>query len=138
MNPITITRGEEILAHHTTDSPLSHYGQPVWVVEVDDPEPGLVTWSQEGEEVFELDILGVAHGWLLGRQPQNNAVIGIIWSDGNYFADCLVDKNDRAICGKFNIDKIPVGAHIRNTVFLPGDEGIGAILSIDDGIAGML
>ena len=45
MEPITITQGDQILAHHTTGTPMSHYGQPVWVVEESDPDPGRAEWK---------------------------------------------------------------------------------------------
>jgi hypothetical protein len=94
MNNIKITRGDKTLASHSTDSPLSHYAQAVWVVEVEHPEPGPATWAQEGGPSMTVDILIVDDGWLICRQP-DGLLIGILWSDGSYYAECLIDKKGR-------------------------------------------
>lgn len=87
MNPITITKEGQIIAHHTTDSSMSHYGQPVWTVEDSDPGEGRVIWSQ-GDNQVEMDVLGVVGGWLVAKQP-DGLWIGIIWSDGDYYANVI-------------------------------------------------
>ena len=68
MNAIKITRGAAVLAHHTTQSPLSHYGQAVWVVEDDSPAPGPALW-QQGELRVKMNVVAVRGGWLCVRQP---------------------------------------------------------------------
>jgi len=87
MQPIAITRGKDILAHHTTDSPHSHYGQTVWQVEDSDPARGPAMWTQ-GEHVQPLTILGVVGGWLIARQ-RDGLLCGILWSDGSYYANVI-------------------------------------------------
>ena len=87
MNPIIISRGDKILAHHTTQSSRSSYGQAVWTIEDDDPEPGPVTW-QQGETRIRMTIIEVRGGWLICRQP-GGLLCGIIWSDGNYYANLI-------------------------------------------------
>jgi len=91
MEPIRITRDGEILAHHTTESSMSHYGQAVWVVEEEDVEPGALTWAQGGESVT-LEALGVLGGWLVVRQP-NGTLAGIIWTDGTYHGGNIVSRD---------------------------------------------
>ena len=123
MSKITIKRGQDILAHHTTESPLSHYGQPVWVVEDPDPAPGPITW-QQGETKYTLDLLEVKGGWAIVRQP-DGYLAGIIWSDGTYYADMIVDDKDWSL-----IEDLRPGVHVRGTVVLDPDdpEDLGAIL----------
>lgn len=87
MESIQIYTAEDILAHHTVNSTLSHYNQPVWVIEDEDPDPGRVTWKQ-GEREVDLDILCVKSGWLIVKQP-DGFLCGIIWSDGTYFSNVL-------------------------------------------------
>ena len=90
MEPITISRDGEILAHHTTETPLSHYGTPVWVIEDEEPAPGPVMWTQ-GDNHVTMGVLGTVGGWLVCRQP-GGLLCGIIWSDGNYTADLIVTR----------------------------------------------
>lgn len=90
MEPITIIQNEKIIAHHTTDSSMSSYGQAVWIIEVEDPEPGHALWRQGDQEV-EIIIQGVVGGWLITTQP-DGFLTGIIWSDGNYYADLVEDR----------------------------------------------
>lgn len=101
MEPITITKDEVIIAHHTTDSPMSRYGQLVWVVENDDLDPGDALW-QQGDNKVELKVLGVLGGWLVAAQP-DGLLIGIIWSDGCYYANLV---EDRASKQPISIDQI--------------------------------
>jgi hypothetical protein len=121
MEPITITRGDEILAHHTIESCLSHYGQPMWVVEDEDPEPGPALW-QQGTNQLPLEILGVHGGWLICRQP-DDFLCGVIWSDGGYYAALIEDQNGQALT------ELITGAKIRGTVQLDPSSGedLGAI-----------
>ena len=63
MERISITRNGEVLAHHTTDSPLSHFGQPVWVVEQEEVDPGKVQWCQGSQELTLNALARSAVGW---------------------------------------------------------------------------
>jgi len=92
-----ITRNDEILAHHTTESCMSRYGQEVWIVEDETPEPGPAIWHHE-EKQAELDVLGVLDGWLVVKQP-DGYLAGIIWSDGGYYADVIVDADGKPVAG---------------------------------------
>ena len=122
MEGITITRDGELLAHHTTESSLSHYGQPVWVVELEDPDPGPATWKQ-GDQEIPLEVIEARGGWLVCRQP-DNLLCGIIWTDGTYHADLLVDLEENPV------DELAAGVHVRGTLHMdPEDpEDLGAIV----------
>ena len=124
MEPITISRNGEILAHHTTESSMSHYGQAVWVVEDDDPEPGQVIW-QQGENKIRMTIIEVRGGWLVCRQP-GGLLCGIIWSDGSYYANLIETRDGRPCKSLYKHG----GQQVRGT--LPGDpedpEDLGGIL----------
>jgi hypothetical protein len=88
---IILKRDDEILAHHTTESCLSSYGQIVWVIEDLHPDPGPVMWFQ-GDNIQHLEIVDLVGGWLVVRQD-NKLLAGIIWSDGNYYADAIIDPD---------------------------------------------
>jgi len=124
MDSITIKQGGEILAHHTTNTCLSHYGEPVWVVETDHPQPGPATW-QQGDNVQHLDILSTKAGWLIVRQP-DGALVGILWSDGIYYADLLVSTTTGIPCKTLRRN----GYMVRNTIQCDPDDpnDIGSIL----------
>ena len=111
---IVIERDSEILAHHTTESCLSHYGQAVWIVEDDNPEPGAAIWRQ-GETAVPLDIIKTQGGWLICKQP-DGLLCGIIWSDGSYHADLIVDANDQPA------KEMKAGVHVRNTIHFDADD----------------
>lgn len=121
MTPIVISQGDKIIAHHTTSSPMSSYGQPVWIIEEANPS-GYVTWRQ-GDNRVELEVVEVRDGWLICIQPTGE-YCGIIWSDGSYYANLLVDRDDMPCIDRSgNYD----GLHILGTVVLPGSP-MGAII----------
>jgi len=122
MEPIRILKNEKVLAEHTTASPMSHYGQPVWVVYNDDPEPGKALWVQ-GDNKVVIEIVCTKGGWLIVRQP-DGLLAGIIWSDGNYYANLLLDQQNQPC------KDIKAGNHIKGTIVMdPEDpDDIGAIL----------
>ena len=123
---ITIKRNSKILAHHTTESPLSHYGQPVWVIEDPDPDPGPITYIN-GDHKVDIDLLAIKGGWAIVRPPEEGFLEAIIWSDGLYYADMLVDKNGQPV------ESLPCpGMRVRGTVVIdPSDpDDIGAILRV--------
>ena len=121
MEPIVIRKGQDIIAHHTTESCMSHYGQPVWVVEDEDPEPGPALWQQGANQV-SIEILEVRAGWLICRQP-DRLLCGVIWSNGNYYAEVIEDQDGQALT------ELTAGARIRGTVQFDPDnpEDLGAI-----------
>ena len=124
MERIRIERNGQVLAHHTTATPLCHYGQAVWVVENKSPKPGPATWKQGAKEQ-RLDVLGVKDGWLLCRQ-RGGLLCGIIWSDGGYYADLLVDTKTQKPCKTL---RKRGGQEIRGTIKLdPGPDDLGSIL----------
>jgi hypothetical protein len=93
--PIRIVNANgDLLAEQTTSHPLSSYGTLVWSILDPEPAPGRAIW-QQGKNVQELDNIGVRDGWLIVRQ-QTGILAGIIWSDGSYFADILVDRDGNA------------------------------------------
>ena len=122
MEPITINRGEDILAQHTAESVLSHYGHPVWTVEQEEVEPGPAIW-QQGDQSVEIDILCQRGGWLVCRQP-DGILCGILWSAGNYYAEVLEDQDGNPL------STLQDDARVRGTIQLePGDpEDLGAVL----------
>jgi hypothetical protein len=121
MEKIRISQHGEIIAHHTNESCLSHYGEPVWTIENTEPEPGPAIW-QQGENRQVIDILEVRGGWLICRQP-DGLLCGVIWSDGSYYAALLEDQDGRPVT------ELIAGAHVRGTVFDVGDlEDMGAVL----------
>jgi hypothetical protein len=125
MKPVTITQNGKVIAEHTTDSPLSHYGQSVWVVQEPEPSPGAATWLSGAVEM-QIDIICVRDGWLVCKQ-HDGLLCGIIWSDGDYYANLLVDKNDVPARKWKNS-----GLHVLGAVLAFG--GLGSILPLDPGI----
>lgn len=117
MDKIEIIKEGKILAHHTTEHIRSSYGQSVWCVIDDKPEPGAAQFKQ-GEKTVNIEIIETRGGWLVVRQPDGN-LSGIIWSDGGYFADLIVDTNGSPV--RELID----GCQVRNTLPI-GD--LGSIL----------
>ena len=124
MKPITISRNGETLAQHTTASPLSHYGQAVWVIEVENPEPGPAVW-QQGENQFKLNVLAVRGGWLIAKQP-DGLLCGIIWSDGSYYANLLETRDGRPCKSLYKRG----GQRVRGTIQADPDDpnDLGGIL----------
>jgi len=118
--PISITRlgTGDLLAEQTTSHALSHYGSLIWSIL--DPEPcaGPAIWRQ-GANRQELDVLEVRDGWLIVRQ-QSGVLAGIIWSDGTYFADVLIDGNGHPAT------ELQDGLRVRAAVHM--GEGLGAVL----------
>lgn len=132
MEKIVIRRAEEILAHHTRHHPRSSYGQPIWVVERDEVEPGDIIWSQ-GDHEQTLYALGVVGGWLVVRQP-NGVLAGIIWSDGNYFAGNIVCRATGAPARSESLDHLESGRYqvesalVADDAFMPGSP-LGCVMS---------
>ena len=109
-----LERDGEILAHFTTESSMSHYGQPVWIVEDEDPDPGPVIFHNE-DKMSNLEILGVVDGWLVVRR-ENEELAGILWSDGSYYAGTITGPKDEDITlddlknGDFQVEgTLPMG-----------------------------
>lgn len=109
MNPIIITQGEEVIAHHTTESVLSHYGQMAWSVEKEHPKPGPAIWTQ-GESSIRLQVMGVVGGWLVVRQA-DDLLCGIIWSDGTYVANLIVDRDTSESVKGLTLDELNSGKY---------------------------
>lgn len=116
---IKIIQNEEIIAHYTTESSMSSYGQPVWMI-IKDPEPGIAEWRQ-GDHSVEIEILFEKNGWLICKQP-DGVLCGIIWTDGSYFADLIIDENNQP-CTEF----ADTNRHVRNTLYI-GNDDIGSII----------
>jgi len=116
MTPITISRGKTILAHHTTDHPRSSYGQPIWSIEVERPRAGRALWVQ-GDNQMSMVIYGYQDGWLICRQPDGLAV-GILWSDGVYYADCIIDtRTDKPVKLRNGLKSLKDYHKVRGTVY---------------------
>jgi len=121
MNAITITRSGVILASHTTDHPRSSYGTLIWSIEESNPDPGPAEWSQEDNGKMAITIIGVVGGWLVAKQP-DGLLIGIIWSDGSYYAECIVNRRTQTTTSRAKLSSLQSGKYmVRGTVVLPGD-----------------
>jgi len=120
---IKIVQNGKILAEHTTDSPLSHYGQAVWTILEPEPIPVAAMWIQ-GVVKQWIEILQVKDGWLVVKQA-DGLLCAIIWSDGTYYANLIVDADDKPV------RELQDGLHVRGTVPLGG---LGSILPIDENI----
>ena len=115
--PISITRlgTGDLLAEQTTSHALSHYGSLIWSIL--DPEPcaGPAIW-QQGANRQEVDVLELRDGWLIVRQ-HSGVLAGIIWSDGSYFADVLIDGNGNAAT------ELQDGLRVKGAVQIGSDMG---------------
>jgi hypothetical protein len=129
---IEILKKGEVIARHTTESHLSHYGQPVWIVENENPGRGKAIWT-DGKQELEIKIIGVVGGWLVIQQ-HDGLYAGIIWSDGNYFADLIVTRKGQFPVNqesKVTLKKLENGQYmVRNTVTAFEDAPLGSILNI--------
>ena len=105
---IKITRDNEILAEQTTDHPNSSYGSPVLVIHDESPEPGPATIILE-DDSFQIEIIGEKAGWLVAKD-ERGFLIGVIWSDGSFFADNIVDES-----GSFATE-LSDGCQVRGTL----------------------
>ena len=128
MTMIEITKKGEVIAHHTTESPMSHYGQAVWIIEDENPGRGKAVWSQ-GETRVDLQIKGVVGGWLVAVQP-DGLLCGIIWSDGSYYAEVIEDRATGEPVRQATMKELQSGKYqVRGTVALFDDESpLGSIL----------
>lgn len=118
---IQILQNGEVLAHHTTETPLSHYGQAVWVVEVENPGTGRAIWTH-GELEFDIQIKGVVGGWLVAQQP-DDLLTGIIWTDGSYYANIIEDRETGEAVREASLEELRSGRYqVRGTVGLFDDE----------------
>jgi hypothetical protein len=129
MQPITISRQDAILGHHTTDSPLSHYGQPVWQVEVPEPAPGPAQWAQD-DIIQPVTVLGIIGGWLVARQ-EDGLLCGILWSDGGYYAEVVEERRTHRPARRASLKTLRSGRYcVRGTIALPDDatSPLGSVL----------
>lgn len=101
---------------------MSHYGQPVWVVEEEDVESGPAVW-QQGKDKVAIDILCKRGGWLICKQP-DGLLCGILWSDGSYYANLLENPDGDPL------SELIDSAMVRGTVCFDREnpEDLGAIL----------
>lgn len=130
MESIVIAKGRRIIAHHTTDHPRSSYGQNVWVVEEENPGGGKILWKQ-GDNEMELKAIGVVGGWLVAQQS-DGALCGIIWSDGRYYAELIVDRETEQPVKQTTLPQLQSGKYmVRGTITVGAfdrDSPLGCIL----------
>ncbi|MDD4273402.1 MAG: hypothetical protein PHG14_06710 [Desulfobacter postgatei] len=117
MESIQIKQGNEVIAERRTDDIRSRYGTPVWTILNEDPEPGKGIFLH-GETVIPLLILGVRDGWLIVRE-KSGFLVGIIWSDGSFFAEAIIDENG------MQVTKLSPGCRVQGTLHTGG---LGSIL----------
>jgi len=109
MKPIKlIDKDGLIIAAHTTEHPRSSYGTQIWCIYIETPSAGPATWRQ-GDKEITIEIINLVEGWLVCRQP-DGYLCGIIWSDGSYYSDMLIDSED---C---QVQEYQDGLHVRGTV----------------------
>jgi len=114
---IQIKQGNEVIAEHRTDHPNSRYGTLVWTIHNEAPTPGKGTFLH-GETVVPLEIIGVQDGWLIVREESGH-LAGVIWSDGSFFADVIIDENGNPVT------ELSDGCQVRGTLPVGG---LGSIL----------
>lgn len=108
MEPIRITNNRgKILAHHTTESQLSRYSQPVWIVEEEECLEDVIIWKQ-GDNEIKMDCFGVIGGWLVVEQP-NGILAGIIWTDGTYYSGNIINRDTQDVVTEDTLDDLGSG-----------------------------
>ena len=117
MELIQIKCENKVIAEHRTDHPNSRYGTPVWTIHNEDPAPGKGKLLH-GETGTHLEIIGVTDGWLVVKE-ESGYLAGIIWSDGSFYADSIIDENGNPAI------ELSDGCQVRGT--LPMGE-LGSIL----------
>ena len=130
MNAITITRSGVTLASHTADHARSSYGTLIWSIEESNPDPGPAEWSQQDNGKMAIKIIGVVGGWLVAIQP-NGLLVGILWSDGSYYAECIVNRQTQTTTSRAKLSSLQSGKYmVRGTIVPPDDKDavLGSIL----------
>lgn len=131
MEPIRIERDGQILAQHIIEHPASDYVQPVWVIEDKDPEPGPAVWIQ-GDDRYELDIIGVVGGWLVCRRPES-PLWGIAWKNGPFHGDVIEDRETGSAVGDITLDDLRSGNYrVRGTAAVDvsnGESPLGCVVA---------
>lgn len=116
-----VTLTGEVLAHHTTDHPFSHYNHPVWSIEDQHPAPGpvLIINSGTGQEI-PLQLLGIVGGWAV-LADEAGAALGVIWSDGSYEAGLIRERDTGEIAKGITLESVLTGEYmVEGAVLLPG------------------
>jgi hypothetical protein len=126
MTPIAmVTLDGTLLAHHTTEHPLSTHDTLIWSVEATPEEGDEIFWTQ-GEDSYVLTVVGVVAGCLVVKE-ENGLLVAIIWRDGKYRAGLMVDR-ETGEPAPADAD-LPSGEYtVRGVVPLPGSI-LGAVLS---------
>lgn len=119
---VTITTPDgEILAHHTTEHPFSHYGTAVWCIEDKHPAPGpvLITGAAMGQEI-RLQLLGIVGGWAV-LADEAGAALGVIWSDGSYEAGLIRERDTGELAKGVTLESVSTEEYmVEGAVLLPG------------------
>ena len=111
----------EILAHHSTEHPFSHYGAAVWTIEDQHPDPGpvLIVNSGTGQEI-PLQLLGIVGGWAV-LADEAGAALGVIWSDGSYEAGLIRERATGELAKGITLESVLTGEYmVEGAVLLPG------------------
>ena len=129
--PITITQDNKLLAHHTSEHSNSSYGQLVWSIADRNPRIGPIDWEQNDSHQ-SLYALGVLGGWLVARQT-DGLLVGIIWSDGDYFANFIDNKRTGEPATNLSLYDLESGDYqIRDTlaIDIDGNSCLGMVLAM--------
>ena len=116
-----VTTSGEILAHHSTEHPFSHYGAAIWTIEDQHPAPGpvLIVNSGTGQEI-PLQLLGIVGGWAV-LADEAGAALGVIWSDGSYEAGLIRERDTGELAKGITLESALSGEYmVEGAVLLPG------------------
>jgi len=87
--------------------------------------PGRIHWRQVDGPDLEVQALELRGGWLVCRQA-DGLLLGIIWSDGNYYADLLENRKGQPVK---RLTRRP-GLKVRGTLHMDPDnpDDLGALV----------
>jgi hypothetical protein len=111
----------EILAHHSTEHPFSHYGAAIWCIEDKHPAPGpVILKNGDAGHEWSLDLLGIVDGWAV-LTDEAGAALGVIWSDGSYEAGLIRERDTGEIAKGITLESVLSGEYmVEGAVLLPG------------------
>lgn len=109
MGSVTIEKAGEVIAHHNKNKAERERGKPPWSIKEPNPAPGKIMWKHDGKKL-ELNALGVVDGWLVVEQPEGY-LNGIIWRDGLYYADLIVNTKNSHPVRELTIKEVGNGGY---------------------------
>ena len=62
--------------------------------------------------MVEMEVLGVVGGWLVCEQP-DGLLVGIVWSDGRYHAECIIHRETgQVVDSETTLDDLASGEYV--------------------------